>query len=173
MVLMLFMRVVCLYYSALYYPCTFVLQSQLLIGSLPAFGLWFTCANGTASSSWHGFCLQLSTLISGSQTAESLCLQCAILEWAVELGFKEKIVIVNCRHWKVWSAPWRGSLLEINKKIRILKYNFMAVTELKIWNVYLEMFCELTDVLTLKINTLTGELRLRGASQQTKKDTYM
>lgn len=162
---MLFMRVVYLYYSVLYCTCIFVLESQILIGSLPAFRLWFTCTNGTASYSWHSFCSQLSTFVSSSQTAESLCLQCAILEQAVELGFKEKIIIiVNCGHRKVWCAPWPGSLSEIKQKITILKYKFIAITELKIWNVYLEMFCESTDALTLKINTLPGKLRLRGAS---------
>lgn len=105
------------------------------------------------------------------RTAGSLCLPCAISESRVQPGFKGKILIVNCTHRKASSAPWSGSHAEINQKI-ILKYNFMAVTEFEIWNVYPETFRASTDALKLKINALPGKLSLRGASLNKEGHTH-
>lgn len=96
-----------LFASVLHHTYTFVLLPQTLIGSLPALGLWFTRASGTASYSWHGcaYSCPASSLAHGQL---NLWLQRVRLEWAVELAFSEKTT-VNCRDWKAWWAPWPHS----------------------------------------------------------------
>lgn len=67
------------------------------------------------------------------RTSGSLYLLCAISESTTQLGFKGKVIIINCMHWKSSSAPWSGSrsilwLLQNSKsEMLILKHSVQVL----------------------------------------------